>query len=154
VTTTSDHVTKGVRHLGPVLLVEAGENERGLGDDCGVEVQLDLSRGAQEDRGDGGVFPSGFSDSFGIPGLSSVGLALRSLGSSGKETLARCTRGKVLIASNFRSGRIPLPPGLAVVTTDPLIIAPSTATRPEIPADRNSTRATCLRHPAISSLSA
>jgi len=45
-TTTSDEVTKGVRHLGPVLLVEAGEDERGLGDDCGVEVQLDLSRGA------------------------------------------------------------------------------------------------------------
>jgi hypothetical protein len=90
---------------------------------------------------------------FGIPGLSSVGLDLRSQGSSGKETLARCTRGKVLIASNFRSGRIPLPPGLAVVTTGPPIIAPSMATRPDIPADRNSTRATCRRHPSISSLS-
>jgi len=99
-TTTSDEVTKGVRHLGPVLLVEAGEDERGLGDDCGVEVQLDLSRGAQEDRGDGGVFPSGFSNSFGIPGLGSVGLDLRSLGSSDKGMLSRCTRGKVLIASN------------------------------------------------------
>ena len=92
-TTTSDQVTKGVGHLGPVLLVKAGEDERGLGDDCGVEVQLDLSRGAQEDRGDGGVFPSGFSNSFGIPGLGSVGLDLRSLGSSDKGMLSRCTRG-------------------------------------------------------------
>jgi hypothetical protein len=136
-----------------VLLVETGEDQRGLGDDRGVEVQLDLSRGAQEDRGDGGVFPSGFSNSFGIPGLGSVGLDLRSLGSSDKGMLSRCTRGKVLIASNSPPGPIPLPPGLAVVTTDPPIIAPSMATRPEIPADRNSTRATCRRHPAISSLS-
>jgi hypothetical protein len=90
---------------------------------------------------------------FGIPGLSSVGLDLRSQGSSGKETLARSARGEVLIASSARPGRIPLQPGLAVVTTGPPIIAPSMATRPEIPADRNSTRATCRRHPAISSLS-
>ncbi len=45
-TTTGDELTKGVGHLGPVLLVGTVKDQRGLGDDRGVEVQLNLSRGA------------------------------------------------------------------------------------------------------------
>jgi len=47
---------------------------------------------------------------FCVPGPGSAGPDLRSQGSSGKDRLSRCARGKVLIASNARFGRVPLPP--------------------------------------------
>ena len=45
-----------------------------------------------------------------VPGVDPAGPDLRSQGSSKKETLSRCARGGLLIASRARSGPIPLPP--------------------------------------------
>ena len=60
-------------------------------------------------RGTGSSCSGGGSGRLGIPGLGSAGPDLRSQGSSDKERLSRCARGKVLIASSARSGRVPLP---------------------------------------------
>lgn len=71
----------------------------------------------------------GLPDSFGVPGLGPAGPAgpdLRSQGSSGKDRLSRCARGRALIASSARSGPIPLPPVLPEVTDVPPIIASQT----------------------------
>jgi len=76
-------------------------------------------------------FPSGLSDSFGVPGFGSAGPDLRSQGSSGKAMLSRCARRRLLIASNARSGRVPLPPVLPEVANRPPIISRSSPAKLE-----------------------
>jgi hypothetical protein len=73
-------------------------------------------------RGTGSSCSGGGSGRLGIPGLGSAGPDLRLQGSSGKERPSRCARGKVLIASSARSGRIPLPPVVPEASNHPPIV--------------------------------